>query len=106
MLVTSQLGGIKRGDPGLSFTPKPKDESDGSESDEHSIPKKMQKGYAFDSHRIYGGGHDESFGDFKYVHEPVAPCIYPGTSLMNHQNSQGPPQKSHRRKGIPRRAPF
>lgn len=97
MLITLQLGGIKRGDPGLSFTPKLKhssDESQGSESDEHSIPKKMRKGHAFDQcldarvypsyfRRIYGGGYesyDKSSGGFKYGDEQVAPCIFPGTS--------------------------
>ncbi|KAK1393451.1 Zinc-binding family protein [Heracleum sosnowskyi] len=116
-----KLGGMKRGDPGLSFTPKPKqssDESNDYESDEHSVPKKMRKGNAFDKfldarvypsdfRRVYGGGYDKSFGGFKYGDEQVAPCIFPGTSrIMNHQNPKRPSHRSHRRKGIPHRAPF
>ncbi|KAL8126931.1 uncharacterized protein LOC141717189 [Apium graveolens] len=116
-----KLRGIKRGDPGLSFTPKPKrdeDESYGSESDENFISKKMRKGnvvdqlpdapvYPSDFRSVYGGGYDESLGGFKDVDEPVAPWTSPGTShSMNHQNPKGPPQKSRRRKGIPHRAPF
>lgn len=119
LLITLQLGAIKRGDPGLTFTPKLKhkrEELHGNESDEHLIPKKMCKGHGFeqfsdarvfssDSHRIYAGGYDKSSGGDDGNH--IAPRISPGTPhVVNLQNPKEHPRKSHRRKGIPHRAPF
>lgn len=120
-----KLGGIKRGDPRLTFTPTLKQNRDGLhdyESDKPSTPKKMRKGHDFnqfldarvfssDFRRIYGGGYDKSsassYGDDQ---DQNGYCISPGTPpIVNHRHSNlkgGPPHNSHRRKGIPHRAPF
>ncbi|KAL1823251.1 hypothetical protein ACET3Z_010029 [Daucus carota] len=109
-----KLGGIERGDPRLTFTPRLKrdwEEMHGYESDEFSGPNKMRnerdsdqfmeaRPYSADFRRVYGGGYE--YGD---AQEHNVPCSSSGTPhTSNHQSPVEPPRKRHRRKGIPHRA--
>ncbi|KAK9270121.1 hypothetical protein L1049_025695 [Liquidambar formosana] len=100
-----KLGGMKRGDPELSFTLGPKHNRDafhgGSESDESSTPKKIRKSHVFnrlmDEPAISSDVGDKSCpssGD-EAIHN-ISPATPP---IFNHRNA-------HRRKGVPHRAPF
>ena len=101
---------MKRGVPDLTFTLRMKHNRDsfhvGSESDESSTPKKIQRTLMFnrsmvdspaissDGHYNYGGERSYSSGDEAITN------ISPGTPpIFNHRNAR-------RRKGIPHRAPF
>lgn len=131
--LACKLGGIKKGDSNLTFSLRPvkctkRDDHEqligyhGSESDESSTPKKIQKmmlSTQFDRLTVYphisslhgrgGGGfyyyHDESAGTYKSStssgDEATTPTtISPSTPpIYNHYNAR-------RRKGTPRRAPF
>jgi len=105
-----KLGAMKRGVPDLTFTLRMKHNRDsfhgGSESDESSTPKKIQRTLMFnrsmvdspaissDGHYNYGGERSYSSGDEALTN------ISPGTPpIFNHRNAR-------RRKGIPHRAPF
>ncbi|KAJ6306122.1 hypothetical protein OIU77_020381 [Salix suchowensis] len=99
-----KLGGMKRGDPDLTFAVKLKHNRDpffgGSESDESSTPKKIRRTHAFnrlmEGLSIYSSNNDgaESSGDDAATNlSPATPPIF------NHRNAR-------RRKGIPHRAPF
>lgn len=105
-----KLGAMKRGVPDLTFTLRMKHNRDsfhvGSESDESSTPKKIQRTLMFnrsmvdspaissDGHYNYGGERSYSSGDEAITN------ISPGTPpIFNHRNAR-------RRKGIPHRAPF
>ncbi|KAJ6336505.1 hypothetical protein OIU78_012991 [Salix suchowensis] len=99
-----KLGGMKRGDPDLTFALKLKQNRDpffgGSESDDSSTPKKIRRTYAFnrlmDGLSIYSSNNDgaESSGDDAATN--ISPATLPN---FNHRNAR-------RRKGIPHRAPF
>uniref|UniRef100_A0A5B7B840 PLATZ transcription factor family protein n=1 Tax=Davidia involucrata TaxID=16924 RepID=A0A5B7B840_DAVIN len=110
-----KLGGMKRGDPELTFTVRLKHNRDvffgGSESDESSTPKMIRKRHVFsrlvdgstflfDDGPNYGGGG----GGDKYW------CSTSGDEAVNNISPATPPifnhQNSRRRKGIPHRAPF
>lgn len=96
-----KLGGMKRGDPELTFTlrAKLKDGTHGgSESDESSTPKKLRRSPIFsrlmEGLTIYSDSHSSSGDDEATTKlSPTTPPIY------NHRNAR-------RRKGIPHRAPF
>lgn len=103
-----------RGDHELTFTLKVKDYRDGyygSEFDEPSTPKKIQKNHVFnrfnevslfsnDSPRFCYGGYDKYSGSTSGDEEQYHRSISPGTPpIFNHRNPS-------RRKGIPHRAPF
>uniref|UniRef100_A0A3N7EG52 B box-type domain-containing protein n=1 Tax=Populus trichocarpa TaxID=3694 RepID=A0A3N7EG52_POPTR len=88
-----KLGGMKRGDPDLTFALKLKQNRDpffgGSESDESSTPKKIRRTHAFnrlmDGLSIYSSNNDgaESSGD------DAATNISPATPpLFNHRNAR------------------
>lgn len=67
--------------------------------------------FSSDFRRIYGGGYDKSSGsNYGDDQEQNAHCISPGTPpIVSHRHSnlkRGHPHNSHRRKGIPHRAPF
>ncbi|WCJ44789.1 PLATZ transcription factor family protein [Euphorbia peplus] len=106
--LNCKLGGMKRGDPELTFTIRLKHNRDpflgGSESDESSTPKKIRRTHAFnrlmEGLSIYSSdGHhhnDGSSGDDDEVTTNISPSTPP---LYNHSNAR-------RRKGIPHRAPF
>eukprot|EP00258_Populus_trichocarpa_P004738 XP_002307009.3 uncharacterized protein LOC7485674 isoform X1 [Populus trichocarpa] len=89
-----KLGGMKRGDPDLTFAVKLKHNRDpffgGSESDESSTPKKIRRTHAFnrlmEGLSIYSSNNDgaESSGD------DAAPATPP---IFNHRNAR-------RRKGL------
>ncbi|XP_015880017.1 protein RGF1 INDUCIBLE TRANSCRIPTION FACTOR 1 [Ziziphus jujuba] len=94
-----KLGGMKRGDPDLTFTLRMKNSRDGgfhfhggSESDESSTPKKIQKRHIFN---VDGGERSCSSGDDTNINS-ISPSTPP---IFNHHNAR-------RRKGIPHRAPF
>ncbi|KAL6996040.1 hypothetical protein U1Q18_006175 [Sarracenia purpurea var. burkii] len=112
-----KLGGMKRGDPELTFSLRVKhnrdrDASRGFESDESSTPTKIRKTHAFnrlmegptptissDDGRNDGGGGTakssySSSGD-EAMYYNISPTTPP---IFYHRNS--------RRKGIPHRAPF
>ncbi|KAF5741001.1 hypothetical protein HS088_TW11G01083 [Tripterygium wilfordii] len=98
-----KLGGMKRGDPELSFTLRGKQGKDafhgGFESDESSTPKKIKRTRMFNrlmdglTLSCNGGERYSSSGDEATDISPSTPPIF------NHRNSR-------RRKGIPHRAPF
>lgn len=110
-----KLGGIKRGDPELTFTLRGAGGKQGSyinnnglewgsESDQSTTPsKKRMKTHVFSrlmdhgaapAHHVFST-HDQSSGD-----EAATVTISPSTPpIFNHRNSR-------RRKGIPHRAPF
>ncbi|XP_057469109.1 protein RGF1 INDUCIBLE TRANSCRIPTION FACTOR 1-like [Actinidia eriantha] len=107
-----KLGGMKRGDPELSFTLRLKHNRDslhGFESDESTTPTKIPKMHVFnrliDSHAISyddGSRNDGDGGKSSYstsgeegIHS-ISPATPP---IFNNLNSK-------RRKGIPHRAPF
>lgn len=90
-----KLGGMKR-DPQLTFALRPKHTREsmfqGSESEDSSTPKKLQKMMiAFDRSMEYSNSGDET-GNFS--------SISPSTPPINHC------RRARRRKGIPHRAPF
>jgi hypothetical protein len=103
-----KLGGMKRGDPDLTFTIRNNNKLNrdafyggGSDSDESSTPKKIRKTHAFN--RLMdgltlsdGGERSPSSGDDTTNTDQLSPSTPP---IYNHQNSR-------RRKGIPHRAPF
>jgi len=108
-----KLGGMKRGDPELTFTLRLKHNRDalhgGFESDKSSTPTKIRRMHVF-NHLVggsnissddgcNGGGGDKSSystsGD-KEAMNYISPATPP---IFNHRNSR-------RRKGIPHRAPF
>lgn len=92
---------MKRGDPDLTFTLRMKHNRDpysvGSESDESSTPKKIQKTQTFnrlmDGLSIYSSD-GQSSGDEATT--KLSPSTPPIDNLRN----------ARRRKGIPHRAPF
>lgn len=101
-----KLGGMKRGDPELTFTLRVtkhnRDTYHGSESDESSTPKKIRKSYAFNrlmdelaisSDRRHNNEAMDEEEEGIHNMTPTTPPIF------NHRNSS-------RRKGIPHRAPF
>ncbi|THG15936.1 hypothetical protein TEA_008971 [Camellia sinensis var. sinensis] len=108
------LGGMKRGDPELTFTLRLKHNQNreafrGFESDESSTPTKIRKMHAFnrliecptissnDGHNDGGGGDKSSYS---ISGDEAMNYIYPATPpIFNHRNSR-------RRKGVPHRAPF
>ncbi|XAR64305.1 hypothetical protein NMG60_11024587 [Bertholletia excelsa] len=101
-----KLGGMRRGDPELTFTLKGKQHRDscrGYESDESSTPKKIRRPHVFN--RLMEGLAipSEAFGDkspYSTSGDEALNCISPATPpIFNHRNSR-------RRKGIPHRAPF
>lgn len=109
-----KLGGIMRGEPELTFTPKVKHSRDGlygSDSDEPTTPRKIRKNNAFsrfidtpmfpsDFHRIHNVGYDKFSGSASGDEDQNSHSISPGTPpIFNHHSSS-------RRKGIPHRAPF
>lgn len=109
-----KLGGMKRGDPELTFTLRLKHNHKrealrGFESDESSTPTKIRKMHAFnrliecptissnDGHNDGGGGDKSSYS---ISGDEAMNYIYPATPpIFNHRNSR-------RRKGVPHRAPF
>ncbi|XP_059634426.1 protein RGF1 INDUCIBLE TRANSCRIPTION FACTOR 1-like isoform X2 [Cornus florida] len=104
-----KLGGMKRGDPELTFTVRMKHNRDtfqgGFESDESSTPKKMCRPHVFN--RLINGPI------FAFVDGPNyagSSCSTSGDETMNNISPATPPifnhRNSRRRKGIPHRAPF
>ncbi|KAG5542674.1 hypothetical protein RHGRI_015715 [Rhododendron griersonianum] len=109
-----KLGGMKRGDPELTFTLRLKHNRDalhgGFESDESSTPTKICRMHVFnrlvagptissDDGCNDGGGGDK-FSYYTSGDEEATNSISPATPpIFNHRNSR-------RRKGIPHRAPF
>lgn len=107
-----KLGGMKRGDPELTFTLKMKQNRDayfggGSESDESSTPKKIRKTQIFNrlmdglsistyGHKNERGDHQRSSSSGDEAVTNISPATPP---IYNHRNAR-------RRKGIPHRAPF
>ncbi|ONK68759.1 uncharacterized protein A4U43_C05F15660 [Asparagus officinalis] len=94
-----KLGGMKRGDPDLTFALRPKlgrDSLNGSESDESSTPTKLRKTAAFNrtlelpSH----GGGKWSEDDVGNASSSISPATPPIISF-----------RTSRRKGIPHRSP-
>lgn len=84
-----KLGGMRKGDPDLTFNLRcnklSRDSLHGSESDDDSTPKKLRKTSAFALSEDEGGNFNNS--------------ISPGTPpIINYRTS--------RRKGVPHRAPF
>lgn len=89
---------MNRGDPDLSFTLRVKHSRDGSESDESSTPKKIQKRHIFN--RLMDGSGTNISGDGFSSGDEANNSISPSTPpIFNHNNAR-------RRKGIPHRAPF
>lgn len=105
--VGCKLGGMKRGDPELTLTPRLKHNREtfhGFESDESWSPTKIQRMHIFnrlmDRAAISQDGGDGDKSSCSTSGDETMKCISPGTPPpFNHQNSR-------RRKGIPHRAPF
>ncbi|KAJ0964992.1 hypothetical protein J5N97_026130 [Dioscorea zingiberensis] len=100
-----KLGGMKRGDPELTFNLRQKlsrDSLHGSDSDEDSTPKKLRKTLAFG--RAFSDAPAGSSEGWKLWQDEdegghFTSSISPGTPpIINYRTS--------RRKGIPHRAPF
>ncbi|KAK2661009.1 hypothetical protein Ddye_007542 [Dipteronia dyeriana] len=103
-----KLGGMRRGDPELTFTLRTKHKDPyhggGSESDESSTPRKIRRTPMFS--RLMEGLSiypSSDYGDHKYCSssgDDTTPKLSPATPpIYNHGNAR-------RRKGIPHRAPF
>ncbi|KAK6939141.1 PLATZ transcription factor [Dillenia turbinata] len=100
-----KLGGIKRGDSELTFSLRMKHNRDafhGSDSEEDSIPKKIQRTQVMFPRLSFDALQHDAVGDkcSSSGDEAAISCISPATPpIFNHRNAR-------RRKGIPHRAPF
>ncbi|KAM7513947.1 hypothetical protein LguiA_003530 [Lonicera macranthoides] len=111
-----KLGGIRRGDPELTFSLRVKQNKGdhGFESDESSTPKKkIQRTQLFNRFMMGAPIFPSQYGDSNYGGVgggERSSCSTSGDEALNNISPATPPifnhRNSSRRKGIPHRAPF